>query len=103
MGPEAHAVGYPLREGELYNIIIDVTHSSDLGEPLPEDEQIWKSARNNTELTARFEGWCPEVRKLCSMAGEYLKWKLADFDMLDTWVHSSYKIVLLGDACHPMM
>ncbi|EME49494.1 hypothetical protein DOTSEDRAFT_68305 [Dothistroma septosporum NZE10] len=103
MGAEAHAVGYPLRGGELYNIIIDVTHSSDLGEPLPEDEQIWKSARDNRELVARFAHWCPEVRKLCSMAGEYLKWKLADFDQLDTWVHRGGKVVLLGDACHPMM
>ena len=31
LGPEGHAVGYPLRGGELYNIIIDVTHSSDPG------------------------------------------------------------------------
>jgi salicylate hydroxylase len=103
MGPEGHAVGYPLREGELYNIIVDVTHSSDLGEPLPDEGQIWKSARSNAELTERFKDWCPEVRKLCAMTGEYLKWKLADFDQLDHWVHPSGKVCLLGDACHPMM
>ncbi|KAM3417858.1 hypothetical protein BST61_g6078 [Cercospora zeina] len=84
MGPEGHAVGYPLREGELYNIIIDVTHGSDKGEPVGED--VWKS-----------------VRKLCAMTGEYLKWRLADFSELDSWVHPSGKVCLLGDACHPMM
>ena len=103
LGPEGHAVGYPLRGGELYNIIIDVTHSSDLGEPLPDEGQIWKSARSNDELVQRFDGWCPEVRKLCAMTGEYLKWKLADFDQLEHWVSESGKVALLGDACHPMM
>ncbi|KAK0908141.1 hypothetical protein LTR57_016952 [Friedmanniomyces endolithicus] len=103
MGPEGHAVGYPLREGELYNIIIDVTHSSDLGEPLPDEGQVWKSARSNAELVERFRDWCPEVKRLCAMTGDYLKWKLADFDQLDRWVHPSGKVCLLGDACHPMM
>ena len=103
MGPEGHAVGYPLRGGELYNIIIDVTHASDCGEPLADEGQIWKSARSNDELVRRFEGWCSEVRKLCGMTGEYLKWKLADFDQLDRWVAESGKVALLGDSCHPMM
>lgn len=101
MGPEGHAVGYPLRGGELYNIIIDVTHGSDSGAPV--GEAVWKSARSNAELVARFRDWCPEVRRLCAMTGEYLKWKLADFDSLDRWVHPSGRAVLLGDACHPMM
>lgn len=103
MGPEGHAVGYPLRNGELYNIIIDVTHSTDRGEPLRDEGQVWKSARSNKELIERFQGWCPEVQKLCAMTGEYLKWKLADFDQLDHWVSESGKACLLGDACHPMM
>ena len=104
LGPEGHAVGYPLRGGELYNIIVDVTHSSDLGEPLPSDgSQIWKSARSNQELVERFKSWCPQVQKLCAMTGEYLKWKLADFDQLDHWVSASGKVALAGDACHPMM
>ena len=103
MGPEGHAVGYSLRGGELYNIIIDVTHSSDLGEPLPDEGQVWRSARNNTELVERFRDWCPEVRKLCAMTGTYLKWKLADFDSLASWVSESGKVCLLGDSCHPMM
>ncbi|KAF2208323.1 hypothetical protein CERZMDRAFT_114586 [Cercospora zeae-maydis SCOH1-5] len=101
MGPEGHAVGYPLRKGELYNIIVDVTHGSDKGEPVGED--AWKSARNNGELVARFQVWCPQVRKLCAMTGEYLQWRLADFSELDSWVHTSGKVCLLGDACHPMM
>ena len=101
MGPEGHAVGYPLRQGELYNIIIDITHETDLGEPVGENE--WKSQADNSELVKRFADWCEPVRKLCGLTGTYLKWKLADFDQLSCWVHPGGKVALLGDACHPMM
>lgn len=101
LGPEAHAVGYPLRGGELYNIIIDITHNTDVGRPI--GDEGWRSQADNTELVKRFADWCPPVRKLCGLTGSYLKWKLADFDHLQRWVHSSGKVALLGDACHPMM
>jgi salicylate hydroxylase len=101
MGPEAHAVGYPLRGGELYNIIIDITHETDVGRPVGEDE--WRSQADNAELVKRFANWCEPVRKLCNLTGTYLKWKLADFDQLQRWVHPSGKVAILGDACHPMM
>ena len=94
MGPEAHAVGSPLRKGELYNIIIDITHATDVGKPVGQDE--WRSQADNTELVKRFSEWCEPVRKLCGLTGTYLKWKLADFDQLKRWVHPSGKVVLLG-------
>lgn len=101
MGPSGHAVGYPLRNGELYNIIIDVTHETDGGAPIGLDE--WRSETDNAHLVARFGDWCSPVRKLCALTQGFLKWKLADFDSLDSWVHEQGKVVLLGDACHPMM
>lgn len=101
MGPEAHAVGYPLRGGELYNIIIDVTHQTDIGKPIGLDE--WRTEADNAHLIERFKDWCSPVRKLCALTGTYLKWKLADFDQLDHWVHPGGRAVLLGDSCHPMM
>lgn len=101
IGPEAHVVGYPLRGGTLYNIIIDVTHQTDLGRPVGLDE--WRAEADNKHLVERFKDWCYPVRKLCGLTNKYLKWKLADFDQLDTWVHASGKAVLLGDASHPFM
>lgn len=101
LGPEAHAVGYPLRGGELYNIIIDITHATDVGKPI--DQEEWRSQADNNELVKRFADWCDPVRKICGLTSGYLKWKLADFDHLQRWVHPSGKAILLGDACHPMM
>jgi salicylate hydroxylase len=101
IGPSAHAVGYPLRGGELYNIIIDITHDTDPSPPLSFSD--WMQKHSNGELLDRFSDWCPEVSAILSLTGTYLKWKLADFDQLDTWIHKSNRALLLGDACHPMM
>jgi salicylate hydroxylase len=57
IGPSCHAVGYPLRNGSLYNVIIDTTHATDLGEPIGPDE--WKSGADNAALVERFRDWCP--------------------------------------------
>ena len=101
IGPEAHAVGYPLRDGKMYNIIIDVTHRTDLGNPIGLDQ--WRSEQDKAALIERFRDWCTPVQKLCKLTDTYLKWKLADFDQLDHWVHPSGKVVLLGDNAHPFM
>ncbi|RFU32337.1 hypothetical protein B7463_g3975, partial [Scytalidium lignicola] len=102
LGPEGHAVGYPLRNGELYNIIIDITHATDCGQSVGKDE--WKRQIDNSELVERFKDWCKPVRKLCGLTGEYLKWKLVDFPTpLKRWSDPNGKVVLLGDAVHPMM
>jgi salicylate hydroxylase len=101
IGPSAHAVGYPLRGGELYNIIIDITHETDPSPPLSFSD--WMQKHSNGELLDRFADWCPEVKAILSLTGTYLKWKLADFDSLSSWVHPSNHAVLLGDSCHPMM
>jgi salicylate hydroxylase len=68
-GPEGHFVGYPLREGELYNMIICVSVKSTLhGKALNEDD--WLVTGDNEELRKRFEGWCSSVQKLCALAGQ---------------------------------
>lgn len=43
------------------------------------------------------------VRKLLSFVDSTLKWRLMDRQPLKTWIHPSSKVVLLGDACHPML
>jgi len=43
------------------------------------------------------------VRKLLGFVKSTLKWRLMDRKPLDKWIHGSGCIVLLGDACHPML
>lgn len=68
-GPEGHFVGYPLREGELYNMIICCSvKSTSYGQSLGDDD--WLVTADNEELVRRFEGWCSPVQKLCALAGQ---------------------------------
>ena len=100
-GPEAHFVAYPIRGGELYNIVICATSHEDSA--ALRDQDTWVIESNNEELKQRFGDWEHRVQKLCGMAKSFLKWRLFDLPVLERWVHPSGKACLLGDAAHPML
>lgn len=98
-GPDAHIVGYPIRNGQLYNMVVCATAAE--GEFT--SDEAWIVKGDNSELCRRFANWEPRVRKLCALTGDFRKWRLCDLASLPTWTHPSGKAVLLGDACHPML
>lgn len=96
-GPEAHLVGYPIRNGELYNIVVCATSHNETS------DEVWVIRGDNSELRRRFGSWEPRVRKLCELTGDFMKWRLCDLPILKRWVHPSGRVALLGDSCHPML
>lgn len=52
------------------------------------------------ELRETFAGWHPTVQTLIESADEITFWPLLERDPLPLW--SRGRLVLLGDACHPM-
>ncbi|KAL1852447.1 hypothetical protein Daus18300_012206 [Diaporthe australafricana] len=96
-GPDAHLVGYPIRNGEMYNVVVCATSYNET------TDEVWVVKGDNRELCSRFSQWEPRVRKLCALTGEFMKWRLCDLPTLTRWVHRSGKAVLLGDSCHPML
>lgn len=96
-GPEAHLVGYPIRNGELYNIVVCATSHNETS------DEVWVVKGSNEELCERFRGWEPRIQKLCKLTQDFMKWRLCDLPILSSWVHPSNKVVLLGDSCHPML
>ena len=50
-GPEAHIVGYPIRDGELYNIVVCATSRGET------TDEVWVVKGDNTELRQRFSSW----------------------------------------------
>ena len=52
LGLEAHAVSYALQEGKIYNITIDITHNTEVGAPIGDEE--WRSQADNNGLVKRF-------------------------------------------------
>jgi len=92
-GDKAHLVHYPLRRGELFNLVV-VFHSDRY-------EEGWDSYGDPTELQERFAEKCEPVRELLSKVNSWRMWVLCDRPPIKNW--SKGRITLLGDAAHPML
>jgi 3-hydroxybenzoate 6-monooxygenase len=92
-GPKTHLVHYPLRRGELFNLVA-VFHSDQYVEG-------WDAAADPAELHAKFAHTQPVVRELLSRIDTWKMWVLCDREPVANW--SQGRITLLGDAAHPML
>ena len=52
------------------------------------------------EFIATFDGYHAELRQVVRVAREVTKWPVFDREPVDAW--SGGRIVLIGDACHPL-
>ncbi len=62
--------------------------------------ESWSSKGDLDELRASFESFHADVRAVLASASEVHKWGIFERDPLPRWC--SGRVVLLGDACHPM-
>ncbi|MCY7371235.1 MAG: FAD-dependent monooxygenase, partial [Polaromonas sp.] len=92
-GEKTHLVQYPMRRGELLNLVA-VFHSSKYDEG-------WNSFGDTNELNQHFAGACPPVRQLLGKIETWKMWVLCDREPVKNW--SDRRVTLLGDAAHPML
>jgi 3-hydroxybenzoate 6-monooxygenase len=92
-GEKTHLVTYPLRRGELFNLVA-VFHSNKYDEG-------WDTYGDNSELTERFADAHPTVRALMAKINLWKMWVLCDREPVKNW--SQGRVTLLGDAAHPML
>ncbi len=92
-GPRTHLVHYPLRRGELYNLVV-VFHSDRY-------EEGWDVEGSASELTAHFRDQRPEVLRLLDKIETWRMWVLCDREPIKEWTKGN--ATLLGDAAHPML
>jgi len=92
-GEKTHLVHYPLRRGELFNLVV-VFHSDRY-------EEGWDTYGDPAELHARFAEKCEPVRTLLQKVNAWKMWVLCDRPPIKNW--SKGRITLLGDAAHPML
>jgi 2-polyprenyl-6-methoxyphenol hydroxylase-like FAD-dependent oxidoreductase len=62
--------------------------------------ESWSAKGDVRELRAAYEGFHPEVRMVLEACPDCHKWAILEREPLPTWSHG--RVVLLGDACHPM-
>jgi len=92
-GPKNHLVQYPLRGGELFNLVA-VFHSDRYDEG-------WDADGDPDELHRRFQGTCEAVQTLLGKIQTWRMWVLCDRDPVKDW--SRGRVTLLGDAAHPTL
>ena len=92
-GEKVHFVIYPLRGGDLYNLVA-VFHSDRY-------EEGWDSFGDPAELHERFAKTCEPVRTLLGKIESWRMWVLCDRPPVKTW--SRGRMTLIGDAAHPML
>lgn len=102
LGPRLHAVQYPVRRGELQNIVVIVQG------PAPQDLQNWDHAANAAGLDHALQGTCTAlqdvVRSVSAAGGPgWRLWPLCDRPPVRGAHEMAQGLVgLLGDAAHPM-
>ena len=95
-GEDRHMVIYPVtaNRDEIYF----VTSQPEQAEWLTPES--WSAQGDLNELRASFAGFHAEVQAVINAAESVHKWALFERDPLPRW--GDGRVVLLGDACHPM-
>ena len=92
-GEKTHLVHYPLRRGELFNLVA-VFHSNKYDEG-------WNTFGDTAELNERFGHAVPHVKELLAKIETWKMWVLCDREPVKNW--TDCRVTLLGDAAHPML
>lgn len=93
-GKRRHAVTYRLRRGSLANFV-GVVENPEAG------DESWTSVGAREQALKDFKGWNPFVQRIIDEAPLLMRWSLYDRPELAKWQEG--RVVLLGDACHPML
>jgi 2-polyprenyl-6-methoxyphenol hydroxylase-like FAD-dependent oxidoreductase len=95
LGRHAHLVHYPVRGGELINIVAIIRDDW--------QERGWSAAGERAEILDRYPAgmWPARTRALLAVPTEWRKWALYDRAPIVNW--GKGPATLLGDAAHPML
>jgi salicylate hydroxylase len=94
MGPKRHLVSYPLRGGELVNIVA-------VQEQVGWAEEGWHIPDDPANLQKTFSDFGGGVRRMLAEVTDVRKWGLFRHPVAPVW-HRDH-CVLLGDAAHPTL
>lgn len=95
IGPHAHAVGYSLRAGTMYNIVLLCPDDLPTG--------LSRSSGSVEEMQNLFTGWDPILNRFLRQVDKVDKWKLMHREEVASWTNQQKNFILIGDSCHPML
>lgn len=92
-GPKCHIVHYPLSGWKVFNLV--VTYHNDAPEP------VAGKAVSGSEVMQGIQHVHERAQRIIRHGKDWKLWVLCDRDPVENWVDG--RVVLLGDAAHPMM
>jgi len=92
-GPGAHVVYYPVRDGRSLNLVA-ITEGGAEG-------QGWSQPADATALLERLKPFARELQSLLERATAWRRWSLYRLPPLKSF--SAGRVVLIGDAAHPVL
>jgi len=97
LGPNGTVLSYLLAGGEA-EALVNLVLTCDVQMP----DGVNQRPGDMSIVLTRFANWYPQIVKILERVGEVLEWRLFTHSHLSTWVHSSGKLCLIGDAAHAM-
>lgn len=94
LGPHGAVVVYPVRRGELVNVVAHYDNET-------WTEESWIRECDRSEVIENYAGWHESLARLFSASERHYKWALYDREPLQQWTKG--RITILGDAAHPML
>jgi len=95
-GPDRHIViYYTTRDRSQVYFVTSVPESADWM-----TRESWSTRGDVRDVRAAYEGFHPEVRGVLDACPDCHKWAILEREPLARWGEG--RVVLLGDACHPM-
>jgi 2-polyprenyl-6-methoxyphenol hydroxylase-like FAD-dependent oxidoreductase len=94
LGPHGAVVVYPVRRGELVNVVAHYDNDT-------WTEESWIRECDRQEVIDNYAGWHESLMRLFSASERHYKWALYDREPLDQWTKGH--VTILGDAAHPML
>ena len=93
LGKGKHVVSYPIRKGRLVNLVFCLDYDSYC-------DENWDQDSNLKEIREKFSDFIL-LKKVFDTNEVVKKWGLFEHNSINTW-HKN-RVVLLGDACHPIL
>ena len=93
LGPGKHVVSYPIRNGDLVNFVFCTEFDSYC-------QERWDTDVNLQEVKDKFIEFTV-LQKVFNNIVSAKKWGLFEHTLLKSWHRK--RVVLLGDACHPIL
>ncbi|AOW15734.1 FAD-dependent oxidoreductase [Hydrogenophaga crassostreae] len=105
LGPRLHAVHYPVRRGDWFNVVVVVQgvigqgHGGEVGS----DPQSWTHEAHAADLRRTLGPVSSDLLAVVDAVGDWKLWPLNDrAPMAGAREHAQGRVALLGDAAHPL-